>query len=383
MPVQKKVVIAGHVCLDITPVFGNSAAGLKREDIFSPGKLTQTEGIDIHTGGAVANSGLALKKMGVDVALMGKVGEDELGRMLRHIIKGYDADGDMIRSEDSSTSYSIVLAPPGMDRIFLHYPGANDTFCLQDLNMEKVKQAALFHFGYPPLMKKMYQNQGKELQAMFAAIQKEGVATSLDLAAVDESSDAGKQDWKNILVSTLPYVDFFVPSVEELGFMLNKSLYDEWQSRANGEDVTKFISVEKDVKPFAQQLLDMGAKAVLIKCGAAGMYYKTSGQDKMRLLCAQLNLSLEDWSDKEGFEKSYVPDQVLSGTGAGDTTIAAFLASIMREYPLQKSVSLAAAQGASCVSSYDALGGLKTLDELQARIDSGWEKQDLLSKQYN
>ena len=35
---------------------------------------------------------------------------------------------------------------------------------------------------------------------------------------------------------------------------------------------------------------------------------------------------------------------------------------------------LAAAQGACCVEAYDALGGLRTMEELEKRIGGGWEK---------
>ena len=37
-------------------------------------------------------------------------------------------------------------------------------------------------------------------------------------------------------------------------------------------------------------------------------------------------------------------------------------------------MQLAAAAGASCVEAYDALGGLKSLEQLEERIDKGWEK---------
>ena len=32
--------------------------------------------------------------------------------------------------------------------------------------------------------------------------------------------------------------------------------------------------------------------------------------------------------------------------------------------------------GASCVEAYDALGGLKSLDELKRKIEAGWGKQE-------
>ncbi|MFR6330184.1 MAG: hypothetical protein ACLUOI_15995 [Eisenbergiella sp.] len=67
-----------------------------------------------------------------------------------------------------------------------------------------------------------------------------GCATSLDMAAVDSESDAGKADWKEILRNTLPYVDFFVPSAEELCYMLDQERFALWQERAKGERYRKF-----------------------------------------------------------------------------------------------------------------------------------------------
>lgn len=153
---QKKAVVAGHICLDLTPQFPASKMGGGIGDILSPGKLIHMEGIDIHTGGAVANTGLAMKKLGMDVALMGKVGSDEFGSLVLQIMDKYGSGKEMIVAPDSATSYSIVLAVPGIDRIFLHDPGANDTFCAEDVNWNMVADATLFHFGYPPLMKRMY-----------------------------------------------------------------------------------------------------------------------------------------------------------------------------------------------------------------------------------
>lgn len=126
----------------------------------------------------------------------------------------------MTVSEGESTSYSVILAVPGIDRIFLHNPGANDSFCADDISDELLKDAALFHFGYPPLMRSMYQNDGQELVKLLQKVKRAGTAVSLDMAAVDPGSEPGKADWKTILEKTLPFVDFFVPSAEELCYML-------------------------------------------------------------------------------------------------------------------------------------------------------------------
>ena len=93
--------------------------------------------------------------------------------------------------------------------------------------------------------------------------------------------------------------------------------YFEQLSQEEQEDITEVIQV-KDVKPLGQMVLDMGAGAVLIKCGAPGIYYRTASGKRIEDLCRKLNLSMESWKDKEGFEPSFEPDAVVSGTGAGD-----------------------------------------------------------------
>lgn len=368
----KKVIVAGHICLDITPVFPDQKAA-RIGDIMIPGKLIHTKEADVHTGGAVANTGLAMKILGADVTLMGKVGADAFGDMVRNILKKYDADQGLSVSKEESTSYTVVVAVPGIDRIFLHNPGANDTFGCEDIDDEKVREADLFHFGYPPIMKKMYRHDGEELAEMLRRVKKQHTAISLDLAAVDEKSEAGMADWRKILERALPYVDFFVPSVEELCFMLDRDRYEEWSMRAAGRDMTEVITPE-DVRPLAQMAVSLGAKVVLIKCGAPGMYYKTAAGEGMNALCENLGLAVKDWSGKEGFERSFVPEKILSGTGAGDTSIAAFLVSVLEGCSMEEAVQMALATGACCVAAYDALGGLKPLAWLREKIARGWER---------
>lgn len=351
----RKIIVAGHICLDITPVF-SSGKCRPLSQVLTPGKLIQMKEASISTGGAVANTGLALKILGAEAQLMGKAGRDEFGKILLEKLNRYGAgaaDG-MILSADSSTSYSIVIAPPGTDRIFLHHPGANDTFRGADLDYEKIAGADYFHFGYPPLMRHMYENDGRELTEIFRTVKKYGLITSLDMAAVDPDADAGKADWGKILRNVLPYVDYFVPSVEELCFMADRSRYEEWLRRAGGNEVPSVLDVNKDILPLARKVLDMGASHLLLKCGAPGLFYM---DDTIQI-----------------FERSYRPEKVLSGTGAGDTSIAAFLKARMDGCPIEQCIRLAAAAGASCVEAYDALSGLKPLEELEKKIEEGWEK---------
>lgn len=370
---SKKVIVAGHICIDITPVFqGKSVSNVG--DILKPGKLIQMGKAEVSTGGAVANTGLGMKILGADVTLMGKIGNDEFGNLILGILDTYDAADGMICDALSDTSYSVVLAMPGVDRIFLHNPGANHTFCAADVSEEQLKEAALFHFGYPPLMKNMYENNGNELVLLLQKAKEAGCATSLDMAAVDPESDAGRTDWNLILKRVLPYVDFFVPSVEELCYMLDRTRLEEWQGRAEGRDLTELLDIENDVVPLAEKCMEYGTKVLVIKCGAKGMYYKTADEKQLSEIGKRVGMNRAQWADRQGFEASYIPERVLSGTGAGDTSIAAFLTAMLEGESLESCMQLAAATGACCVASYDALSGLKPLDELRTKIASGWKK---------
>lgn len=370
---KKKVIAAGHICLDITPVFQEKKAAHLGE-ILSPGKLVNVGNADVHTGGCVANTGLAMKFFGADVSLMGKIGTDPFGEMVCNILKSHDAEKGMLVSERESTSYSVVLAVPGIDRIFLHNPGANHTFCADDVSQKDLEEADLFHFGYPPLMRSMYERDGEELLKLMKRAKEYDTATSLDFAAIDEDTEAGRAEWRLILERVIPHVDILVPSVEELCYMLDRQRFREWQERAAGRDITEILNIEEDVKPLAECCMQMGAKILLIKCGAPGIYFQTASRQTLEKVGKKLGLDAWSWADQCGFEKSYVPERVLSGTGAGDTCIAAFLTAMLDGYSPEMALHLAAAAGACCVASYDALSGLKSFADLERKIQDGWEK---------
>lgn len=371
---KKKLIAAGHICLDITPIFPEKRV-TSPGDILAPGKLINVKEADVHTGGSVANTGLAMKILGADVMLMGMVGEDAFGDMVKSLLEEHDVECRLLVAKGASTSYSVILAIPGIDRIFLHNSGANNHFYAGDVPREALEEAGIFHFGYPPVMRSMYENDGEELVRLMKLAGECGAASSLDFTSIEPDSEAGRADWNRILKRVIPYVDFLVPSVEELCYMLDRERYQEWQERAAGRDITEVLDVEQDIRPLADMCMAYGARVLLIKCGAPGMYYRTANADRLQKLCSQLELSVEQWADKEGFEESYEPDKVLSGTGAGDTSIAAFLTAVLKGYSPEDAVHLAAAAGASCVEAYDALSGLKSFEELEAKIQAGWKKR--------
>ena len=102
----------------------------------------------LSTGGAVSNTGLALVKLGIPTRLIGKIGRDPFGEAVCRIVSSYDPDlvSGMVVDPDSSTSYTICLSPPGMDRMFLHWSGANETFSPDDIDYQAAQPG-----GFVPL----------------------------------------------------------------------------------------------------------------------------------------------------------------------------------------------------------------------------------------
>ncbi|MDR0952243.1 MAG: carbohydrate kinase family protein [Oscillospiraceae bacterium] len=367
------ILVAGHICLDITPQFHSGEQDISR--LFVPGKLINVGAASIHLGGAVGNTGLAMNFLGADVKLVGKIASDTFGGLVRGILDAHGCGENMIISDSGQTAYTIVIAVPGNDRFFLHNPSENDSFEAQDVSDELMANARHLHFGYPTLMRRMFEDDGAELIKLFRRAKSFGLTTSLDITEVDPNSAAGRANWRKILEKVLPLTDFFLPSIEEICYILDYERYCRWGSRAEGKD--PIYSLSRDIKPLAQELLGLGAAVVLLKCGAPGIYYESADGERARALCESAGLNPEQWQGRAGFAESFHQSVVKNATGAGDTAIAAFLTAMTRGYSLERCVTLSAATGACCVSEYDALSGLKSFDTLERLISDGWERNNI------
>jgi sugar/nucleoside kinase (ribokinase family) len=208
------ITVAGHICLDIIPKIPDTGA---REipDLFKPGKLVEVDTAAVSTGGPVSNTGIALAKLGLKVAFMARIGDDQFGAIVEKLLENQGFTSGISKSSGDRTSYTIAIAPPGIDRIFLHHPGANNNFDHRDLDEKIISESKMFHFGYPPIMAKCYADEGAELERIFRIAKKAGALTSLDMALPDPDSPSGKAPWKKILERVLPDVDIFLPALRK------------------------------------------------------------------------------------------------------------------------------------------------------------------------
>ena len=370
MSTQPDVVAAGHICIDLIPCLDEVVGELGA--IFAPGTLVNVGPAAVSTGGSVSNTGLALHRLGLPTALMGKVGTDVLGRAVLDALRERDpalAEG-MIVEADADSSYTIVLNPPGVDRLFLHCPGANDTFGADDVNYDAVASARLFHFGYPPLMRRMFLDGGAELAAMFQRVKARGVTTSLDMAWPDPASESGKVDWPAVLERTLPYVDLFLPSLDETLLMLDPARFEQLRAAGGRLDAALLAEV-------SQRLLEMGTAIVVLKLGEQGLYLRTT-PDRHRLEAAGPGAPKDPaaWTAREMLAPCFAVE-VVGTTGAGDCTIAGFLAALLKGLGPEGAMTSAVSVGACNVEQADATSGVPHWDVVQERIARGWDRRDL------
>jgi sugar/nucleoside kinase (ribokinase family) len=370
MPVSEAVV-AGHVCLDIIPDFNHLPSG-KLTELLQPGHLVLTGPATFSTGGPVSNTGLALHRLGIGTRLIAKVGRDPFADIVRRVVSGFDQDLalGLVADPDVNTSYTLILSAPGVDRMFLHCAGANDFFSSADVNYDLVSQARIFHFGYPPVMQKIYAEGGGELVELFRRAKETGVTTSLDMTFPDLNSPGGRADWPAILAKTLPYVDIFLPSFEELLFCLRRKVYDEFARSMPEGRILAGASPEL-VSGLGRQLLEMGVKIAVIKLGDQGLYLRTAGVNALKGTGRAAPADPAAWANLQLRASCFCVD-VVGTTGSGDATIAGFLGGLLRGLGPRATINAAVAVGACNVEAADALGGLRTWEDTLARISAGW-----------
>ena len=97
-----------------------------------PGKSqsSHVDHIEVLPGGAVANTGLALARLGVPVSAFAAVGEDNIGKIVKDSVHAWAARDSVTVIRSSRTTASVVAVSEDGDRCFLSAAGACDQFRL-------------------------------------------------------------------------------------------------------------------------------------------------------------------------------------------------------------------------------------------------------------
>ena len=100
-------------------------------------------------GGAAANVAVGLARLGVASAFMGKVGDEAFGHLLADTLKREGVDVGPVRiDENARTALAFVTLTKDGERDFLFYrhPSADLLFTPDEVDVEAIDKAGIFHF---------------------------------------------------------------------------------------------------------------------------------------------------------------------------------------------------------------------------------------------
>lgn len=286
-------------------------------EAFPPkGTLAAVERMELHVGGCAANTGVALAKLGIATAVIGKVGRDGFGDFLVGAMAAQGVDtGGVARDEHSATSATMVAVDAAGERTFLHYPGANATFGAEDVSWEAIGACEILHVAGPFLMPRY---MGADNAAVLQRARALGKTTSLD--TVWDPTDR----WMSVLEPCLPFLDYALPSLEE----------------------ARLLTGRDDPRDITGVFLDGGVGVVGLKLGQEGAYLRTAAGDE---------LSVPPFAV-----------EAVDALGAGDAWAAGFLCGLTRGWDLERTARFANAVGACSVRALGATTGVRSFEETLA-----------------
>jgi sugar/nucleoside kinase (ribokinase family) len=280
-----------------------------------PGKNGDVDYIDIVPGGAVANTGMALARLGVPVSACAAVGQDNLGRIVRDFVSDWATRNAVKVIPSARTTASMVAVSENRDRSFLTAAGACDQFQLtvEELETEISSGSRALHIGYAMILPAL---DGDPLKKVMHEASRLGALTSLDVTYYDN------RPWPDLL-KLMPEVDVFCPSLSEAALITGES------------DPAK-------------------AARALVQAGVRNFVAVTNGEHGVLI-------------DVVGEGQEFVPARPVNAvntTGAGDAFIAGVLAAWHRGFSWRPAAHIGSLVASVAVTSRHRYENLKNLERL-------------------
>ncbi len=262
------------------------------------GKQVITKDFQTHGGGCSANFSLSCARLGMDVQLFGKVGDDVFGTFVLVELEDNNVDTRNVLLTDRKTGVTVAMVQ-GIERSFITFRGENATYCLNDIDVAKIS-ADIVHLPSYFLMDGLRNDYVKLIDLLHAA----GVKISFDTGWDPRGF---LRETVGPLFEILPRVDVFLPNLDETRSILG-------------------LDPKTGPEKAAEILLDMGIRVAAIKMGKDGCLV----------------------ADRNSIE--YVPafevKKVVDTTGAGDNFNAGFITAYINGKPLRECAIVGAATAA-------------------------------------
>jgi ribokinase len=294
----------------------------------APGGECLCPQLELHCGGVGANCALAIAPWGINVRLLGCVGQDRFGDLLLDTLRKTGVDvGSVQRSSRSLTGLLYINVTPDGQRTFFGSRGAN-----QFMDPPQVPASSLLSSTAAHLAGYSFLNAGPEKIAR-------QILRQFHSRGKWVSFDVGMEPSKRIpqkILRLLPQVDLLFVSSEEAAILTGQS------------------NARKSFLQFQRA----GAKEIVMKLGKRGCLISDGGILR---------------------EIPSFAVRAVDSTGAGDAFTAAFLQARMRGWSTAEAALAANAAGAAAACRVGAGATLSdvagTLRVLRKRGKRGtWEK---------
>src|SRR5918998_6347907 len=206
-----------------------------------PGETITDAELSLHPGGKGANGAVAAARLGAEVAMLGRVGEDAFGRELIENLRKNGVDTSRVEtvSEAPTGSAFITVTPDGENAIVVS-PGANRSFGKEEV------EAAAEDLGRARVLVAQLEINTEAIEAAACVVTGNGGRFVFNLAPPKEVPD-----------TLLHWCDPLVVNEHEAHFLL-------------AEDVRK-------PEESAERLLGLGPRSVIVTLGAAGAVLAADG----------------------------------------------------------------------------------------------------------
>lgn len=301
---------------DITVIGSLIMDNVARVDRFpKDGETVLGKSLNFFPGGKGANQCVSIARLGGDVEMIGMLGRDANGDVLRNILKKEKIDCENVFSCDKPTAIAqIQIDKDGQNRICV-IPSANYEF-----GMKEVKKIdnVLKNTKLVVLQLEIRLDVIKEI--VFRC-HKYGVKVLLNPAPAVKLE-------KNVL----GLIDYLTPNETELSILTGIT-----------------INNDKDAILAANKLLSYGVKCVVATLGSRGALIVKNNYSK--------------------FIPAYKVD-VVDTVGAGDSFNGAFAVALIEGKTLDEAVMFATAMGALTVQIAGAISSMHNRDEVEMFIKS-------------
>lgn len=192
------VVVVGELNADliltgeVTPQFGQAE------------KLVDDATLTLGSSSAIFACGVA--RLGLRVAFIGKIGDDEFGRFVKSYLenRGVDTSGVVV-DEQIKTGLSVILSR-GNDRAILTYSGSIAALRYEEISQALLAQARHLHLGSYFMLDTMQ----PDIPRLFDQAHAYGLSVSLD------TNYDPTEMWNSGLAEALARTDIFMPNAAEL-----------------------------------------------------------------------------------------------------------------------------------------------------------------------